>query len=271
MRVLRISTALTVAALFGAAGLASVAKGERLVWVGTLSVEIYGFEPVSNIGTGVATVDPPPVNKIRIENGLTLKGTANVVPPAATLTPIFPAFTMEASLGTATLSGFQAGPPLTKNVLPLRGLWKFCVLSPSCVSFIPLDLTVNGTRGVGIGGIITVGSTGTGTVAVRISLEAAPWTFGTARVTGLPTLNGGETTLTETGFAMGPATSGGIRLVSPVMIDGTLETGDPLAFSVRKGGFGILTLHFVPEPGFILLLGSGAVGLAIMGRKRAKK
>jgi hypothetical protein len=34
--------------------------------------------------------------------------------------------------------------------------------------------------------------------------------------------------------------------------------------------FSILTLHFVPEPGFLLLLGAGVVGLGILGRNRMR-
>jgi len=33
---------------------------------------------------------------------------------------------------------------------------------------------------------------------------------------------------------------------------------------------GVLTLHFVPEPGTLILLGSGVVGLAIYGRRKVK-
>ncbi len=32
-----------------------------------------------------------------------------------------------------------------------------------------------------------------------------------------------------------------------------------------------MTLHFIPEPGLLLLLGSGVVGLGLLGRRRLKK
>jgi hypothetical protein len=35
--------------------------------------------------------------------------------------------------------------------------------------------------------------------------------------------------------------------------------------------FSTLTLHFIPEPGLLLLIGSGAVGLGLLGRSRMKK
>jgi hypothetical protein len=35
--------------------------------------------------------------------------------------------------------------------------------------------------------------------------------------------------------------------------------------------FSTLTIHFVPEPGLILLIGSGVVGLGLLGRSRLRK
>jgi hypothetical protein len=35
--------------------------------------------------------------------------------------------------------------------------------------------------------------------------------------------------------------------------------------------FNTITFHFVPEPGLLLLLGSGAAGLVLFGRSRMRK
>ena len=43
----------------------------------------------------------------------------------------------------------------------------------------------------------------------------------------------------------------------------------PLAATISL--FTTLAIHFVPEPGLMLLLGSGVVGLALLGRSRMRK
>jgi hypothetical protein len=35
--------------------------------------------------------------------------------------------------------------------------------------------------------------------------------------------------------------------------------------------FGFLHIHFIPEPGMLLLLGSGVAGLVLLGRHRMRK
>jgi hypothetical protein len=35
-----------------------------------------------------------------------------------------------------------------------------------------------------------------------------------------------------------------------------------------SGQFSRILVHFVPEPGLLLLLGSGGIGMALFGRKR---
>src|SRR5690606_33605548 len=57
---------------------------------------------------------------------------------------------------------------------------------------------------------------------------------------------------------------------------GTLQLVAPVNAKLAAGGLGILpvvgvlTLQFVPEPGTLLLVGSGIVGLVAFGRKRAR-
>ena len=81
--------------------------------------------------------------------------------------------------------------------------------------------------------------------------------------------------LTFKGFAHDPASGttntaqigGVVQLVSGSQIVSTLPVGsnDKIAAGQR------LFIKFVPEPGMLLLIGSGAAGLALLGRKRMRK
>ena len=193
---------------------------------------------------------------------------------------------------------------LSDRTLPVGGLAKVCLLSTVCTDFLPLLLTqpttngaryqVNtatpmqltpggkgkrlqvpgtGVKGLGIGGLVTVG----GNSPIRISVEAAPWTVKTATAVDQTDDNTGAAAfhnVTRMGFAHGPASgttstaqvSGVLQIVTPSQIRTNLTLGS----SKKLGAITELLIHFIPEPGLLLLLGSGVVGLAVLGRNRMK-
>jgi hypothetical protein len=53
-----------------------------------------------------------------------------------------------------------------------------------------------------------------------------------------------------------------VRLVTPIFISTSMASAAVIP------AFGFLTLHSVPEPGTILLVGAGIVGLVAFGRRR---
>jgi hypothetical protein len=106
---------------------------------------------------------------------------------------------------------------------------------------------------VGVGGAVTV------TGAVNLTVVGAPWTTGTAAI-GTITIMGGVSPLSNTA-----APSGAVTLVTPVFISTNIG-----AFSVVPA-FGIMSCHFLPEPGTLVLLGSGVAALAAAGRSRLRR
>ena len=163
---------------------------------------------------------------------------------------------------------------LSPRTLPSDGGVRICLLLTGCGgAFLPLD--VGGTSagiqiGGGVGGVLTIGGTGT----IMISILGAPYTVKT--ITNFNrTTNGGIESFQENGFAHGPGsassstgqTSGVLQIVTA---NHTTTLGVP-GNSDISGNFARLLVHFVPEPGLLLLLGSGAVGMALLGRKRVRK
>lgn len=145
------------------------------------------------------------------------------------------------ALGTAT--GGLAGSALV-NVLQLLNL------------SIPLSV-------VGQAGATTMKASG----GIAITVIGQGWTTGVASVTGVTT-GTPATGNTNTAVLSGsdnrtPGHGGTITLVSGFQaitnVAGTLP------------GFAIQALSFVPEPGTLLLLGSGVAGLAVLGRRRMRR
>jgi hypothetical protein len=279
--------------------LAGTARAATLEWNGTFRVLIgdFKFDAWVGQGTGVATVDTGTtadhLNSLRLGGGgITVTGTTTQTDPEnPTLISLKIDPGQPLLLGRGTLSPISGGGPLTKNQLtgvgigPGNARFKQCILLPGCSNYLPIPVTLNGTRGAGIGGTITVNTFSKGS-GLKLSVVGTPWTLGAAVITGVPnritlTANGVitsrftiHTTRTNTGFAHGPASntsstaqgSGVVQVVTPTLV--TTSLAPPNDFLPV---FGIVTLHFVPEPGMILLLGSGIAGLVVLGRHRMRK
>jgi len=310
----RLATALlTAASLLAAAG----APAGQLDFEGTLTTTAGSLPPMATTGGGVATVNgssgPIPAHlatlRLKASRGnLTGTHTRVVTDPEVAGNGIA-AIVVEAGLRTGTLapiSGALSVPgALAQNALPLGGIAKICLLSTVCTDYLPLALTqpttngaryqVNtatanqltseglkgkklaipgtGVRGVGIGGLLTAGGDG----ALRISLEAAPWTLQTAAAIDETDANTGSAAfhaVTRMGFAHGPASGststaqpgGVVQLVTPSQVRTNLAVGSDRKIAV----LGELLVRFVPEPGLLVLLASGVAGLLLLGRSRMR-
>ena len=268
----------------------TTANASLLHYNGTLNLELGTLPSIPAAGRGVATVNNSGalghLGDMRLKNsrgGLGNKGVFVPVTDAAAA-PIV-GILITATLGTGTLGPISGNAnssvnPLSKQVLPIRGLAKVCLFSTSCGTALPLLLTqhtgATGTKGAGIGGILTIG----GTSPIRISIEAAPWTLKTkTSIDQITTPVGGTVkkyvNRTEKGFAHGPSTnttstalpSGVVQAITPMQVVTNLTNGSNQKIAL----FGFLTIHFVPEPGMLLLLGSGVAGLVLLGRHRMRK
>jgi len=255
---------------------AGEASAKAIDWHGTLDLELWrGRALPSLFGSGVATVNDSSgsahLSTLRIAGGITGSGTVPVTDPNST-GQVKSVRGSQISLGSGTLTGISGAPPLGQQALPIAGFMRVCLFQTGCGTNLPLNLTANnGNTGVGVGGLLTLGGNG----SIRISIEAAPWTLAT--VSGLTqTVKGGFKTLTRVGFVHGGASgtdsstatnSGVIQLVAPQRVQTIGVAGN----NTRVALFSTLTLHFIPEPGLLLLIASGAVGLGLLGRSRMNR
>jgi len=276
---------------FGAVGTASA---KPLNWDGTLVLELGELPALGNTGGGVATVNnsagaiPSHLQTLQLKGSRgAIAGTAMVpiTDPIAAPNGIA-SVRVKATMQTGTFAPISGGAAsttvLVNNVLPVNGLAKVCLLSTTCTNFLPLLLTqhtpMSGVKGLGVGGLLTIGG---GTNPIRISIEAAPWTIKTGtsvdQITTPMTTMGAKVFVNKTamGFAHSPSSglsstaqpSGVVQLITPMQVVTNLTAGSNAKIAL----FGYLTVHFIPEPGMLLLLGSGVAGLVLLGRHRMKK
>jgi hypothetical protein len=269
------------------------ANAAVLHYDGTLLLELGTLPSIPALGSGVATVNNSNglghLGDMRLKNSRGGLGNEGVLVPVTdpAAAPIG-AILITATLGTGTLGPISGNAnssvaTLSKRVLPIGGVALVCLGAPgttNCDSNLPLMLTehtsATGTKGAGIGGILTIG----GTSPIRISIEAAPWTLKTkTSIDQITTPVGGTVkkyvNRTAMGFAHAPGTSttstalpsGVVQAITPMQVVTNLSNGSNRKIAL----FGFLTIHFVPEPGMLLLLGSGVAGLVLLGRHRMRK
>jgi hypothetical protein len=253
--------------------LAGPAGAKTMQWHGTLVLDL-GFNPSAIYqGSGVATVNNSSggdhLSTLRLAGGITGSAVVPITDPNTT--PQVKSIIITATMKTGTLTGISGAPPVGNGVLPIAGYTRVCLFVPGCAANIHVNNTANGTVGVGVAGYVTLGGKG----SVRISIEGAPWTLAT--VTGVnQTVKGNWITLSRKGFVHGGAsatdsstavTSGLIQFIGPSSAKTVGITGNSQDISL----FLEVNLHFIPEPGLLLLIGSGVVGLGLLGRRRMKR
>ena len=254
-------------------GVARTAQARVITYHGTLTIESFEFRipTFATLDQGVATVNASAglgaLDSLRLTGGFT--GSQIV---SLTTTVVFPLLGVQeiVGLGMGTvgpISGERS--PLSQGTLPLGGEIRLCILRADCSTWIPIPLTAGGTRGAGIGGLITLN--GFGTVGLKISVLGAPWTIGTAVASNGSTPNGAPTTTaSRMGFAHGPASGststarpdGVVQLVTPIQVETTLPGLERIGFIAS------LRLVLVPEPSTASMLGAGVAAMAWLARRR---
>jgi hypothetical protein len=253
------------------------ASGEPLAFQGTLRLEFLSLPTVEVQGVGIAAVETsgggPRLRALGLAGGIAGSALVPVTDPVVVAGSGISDVMGELALGTGTLAPFWPPatlfePQLTRGAVPVRGAARLCFFHvPGCELDWALPLTRGGgATGLGVGGLLTLG----GYAPLRISVEVAPWTVGTASIP-VETRGGGSLLVPAHGWLHGPASF----TQSTALPDGALSLVTPIRVVSQYGrpyqGFGRLTLRFVPEPGRLVLLACGVLGLVALGRRRGRR
>jgi hypothetical protein len=245
-------------------------------WVGTLEIRIGAWSSTVTTGQGVAYFSG---GSVAVPSQMRLAGGIGVVNTTPVDGGVVASAVVTAKLASGTLVPLSGTGLFDGGTVPLPGIQRFCFLTRCNSQFfsnsLPLHLTTNsGSSGVGVGGgvISGVGSAkepGSFSIPfpVHISMQSAPWTIGAATLYNQNLA--GPVTAMSSGFIHSQASStafspaGSVRIVAPTQISVTDDFGTT---HTKIAMFSTLTLQFVPEPTAPLVLMSGAVLLALLGR-----
>jgi hypothetical protein len=163
---------------------------------------------------------------------------------------------------TATSNGANGSPGVPGTVIVMSAIHNgmgvnqsMFMVGANTIVQVPLSA---GKAGQFTGSFLAVG------VAHKITVDFYAWTPNVLVFSGLTSKGNPLPNVTAAGSFNLTANGGGtVTLVSPskISIDGTLAQR-------RTAGFTSLVLSFVPEPGTLLLLGAGALGLVLMGSRK---
>jgi hypothetical protein len=270
---------LSLCALGGMLLVSSVAESAPLKWHGTSTSVLGTGPPIIFHASGIATVNGSTgyghLNKLYNLSPFTGVTQVPVTDPEVTQGTGIVAIAASLTGGGGTASNISGGGAINTNWRVL-GRTKVCLYDPNCLpgGFLPLTLfnhqTASTSQGLGIGGLLSIGGFG----SIRISVVFNPWTLGNAAAVD-QTDAGNFVNRTTNGFAHGPASltsstakpSGVVQFVTPSQISTNLTGGS----AALQSSLSSIRFHFIPEPGMLLLLGSGVTGLILIGRARLRK
>jgi hypothetical protein len=293
-----------IALVLAALTLAATAGAAPINFEGTTTIKLGDFPPAVTTSGGVATITTTGshIDSLRIKGSRGIGAasfTQLVTDPETIANQIFAIQFIGLEVSTGTLTPISGGldPAMSgyNGRLPSSGLVKLCLLNTDCSVTADLELTQpdptrpGGIKGIGIGGLLTINVLNG---FANISVVVKPWQIAQSTLIDqieLPTPSNNITFVTVKirGFAHGPnsassttasfvtavtpsgsAQGGGvIQLIAPSQVLTNLTTGT----SDKIAAGSTFLIRFIPEPGLLLLIGSGVAGLALLGRARMRK
>jgi hypothetical protein len=210
-------------------------------FTGTLTVYVFGKEQampaiLAGVGSGTSS------GTVTIPGGV-FTGTAVATTPSNAAPPI----TGNRLVVTGHEPGSFSGAPLA-GAMPLRGRLSLTAFGGSELLRIPLSV---------VGAPNLVGTWEAPAGGGALTAVGAPWSAGLV-IANVPSSMGVVST-SFSGYDQRVAGVGTLQLVTPILVHSTLA-GDFLLWSA-------LRLSFAPEPARALLLATGALVLAALGRR----